>query len=184
MKRTIDLSRVTRLRGRQPLERHAPMSRTGLAVVDPDGAPVVPLRQKPARRETGFPAAVKLAVRKRAGSGEPGDASCEACGRWVGRYEGEIQHRNARGAGGSSDPVTNSIMNAVLLCGSGALRTGCHGLCEDRDEEMNARGFWLRHGEDPAATPIMLASRYGSGVTVWLLPDGTYGTEPPGGETP
>ena len=80
---------------------------------------------------------------------------------------------DARGMGGTSDPVTSSIVNAVLLS------TGAHRLAESRDEHMNAMGFWLRNGEDPALTPIMLHSEHGSGVTVWLGTDGQYHTNGP-----
>lgn len=121
-----------------------------------------------ARRETGFSRAVKLGVRTRAGNGDPDEACCEATGVWLGRYGGEIQHRDARGMGGTSDPVTNSIVNAVLLS------TEAHRLAESRDEGVNAEGFWLRNGEDPALTPILLHSEHGSGITVWLDSTGHY----------
>jgi hypothetical protein len=45
---------------------------------------------------------------------------------------------------------------------------------------MHGRGFWLRSWEDPAATSVMVASRYRSGVTVWLTDDGEYSFAPPG----
>lgn len=122
------------------------------------------------RKYTGFSRAVKMAVRVRAGNGDAEAARCEACLVWLGRYGGEIQHRKARGMGGTSAGITDSIVNGVLLCGSGAMRTGCHGLCEDRDKDMNDRGFWLKSGQDPVTEPV----RHGSGRTVYLLLDGTY----------
>jgi hypothetical protein len=121
--------------------------------------------QRQARRDTGFSRAVKLQVRTRAGNGDPDEARCEATGVWLGRYGGEIQHRDARGMGGTSDPVTNSIVNAVLLSAE------AHRLAESRDEHMNAAGFWLRNGQDPRTEPIMLHGEDG-GVTVWLAADG------------
>jgi hypothetical protein len=37
-------------------------------------------------------------------------------------------------------------------------------------------GFWLEHGTtpafDPRLVPILLASRHGSGIQVWLAADG------------
>lgn len=117
-------------------------------------------------KRTGFSPAVRLAVRTRAGRGDPEDARCEATGVWLGRHGGEIQHRVARGMGGTSDPVKNSIVNAVLLS------TDAHRLAESRDAEMNEEGFWLRNGQDPALTPILLHSEHG--MTVWLGADGGY----------
>ena len=123
------------------------------------------------RKPTGFGRIVKLAVRARAGNGNPEEACCEACWCWLGRYGGEIQHRKARGMGGTPLQVTNSIVNAALLCGSGALRTGCHGKCESRDREMHARGYWLEQGQDPVTEPI----RPVPAITLYLLLNGTYG---------
>jgi len=39
----------------------------------------------------------------------------------------------------------------------------------------------LKMGQDPALTGVMVFSEHGSGVTVWLTPEGTYSTEPPAG---
>lgn len=180
--RTTELASVTQLRPGQPLPRRQGLRSVGFTVTIHDGGAerVTPLKPQP--KATGFPAAVKLAARARAGGGDPEVACCEACGLWLGRYRGEIQHRAARGMGGSSLGVINSIVNAAVLCGSGALRTGCHGLCEDRDRDMQARGFWLESGQDPVTEPIALASGHGSGVTVYLLLDGTYGYPEPGGD--
>lgn len=128
---------------------------------------------------TGFSPKVRLQVRTRAGNGDPDDARCEATGVWLGTYGGEIQHRDARGMGGTSDPVTNSIVNAVLLSKE------AHRLAESRDDAMNAMGFWLKNGQDPRAEPIMLHGEDG-GMAVWLAEDGIgdsgtgYSYEAPG----
>ena len=45
---------------------------------------------------------------------------------------------------------------------------------------MQAQGYWLESWQNPASEPVMVHSEHGSGVTVWLLPDGTYGLEAPG----
>jgi len=100
---------------------------------------------------------------------------CAACGVALGDGAWKsIQHRVRRQVGG------HGLANLVLLCGS-ATSPGCHRKAEDRTDEMHAAGFWLRADEDPAQVPIMLAGRDG-GMTVWLLADGTYGTEAPGGD--
>jgi hypothetical protein len=132
-------------------------------------------------RATGFSARVKLAVRARAGDGEIDDARCEACDTWLGRYGGQVQHIVARGAGGTSNPVLATIVNAALLCGTPQDKKTCHGLAESRDPGMRARGFWLPQGTDPRLKPMMLASRYGSGALTWRSEDGEYLFEAPAG---
>jgi hypothetical protein len=124
-------------------------------------------------RDTGFSAAVKLAVRRRAGGGEAGLALCEACGTWLGQYGGDIQHVICRGMGGTSRPGIDSVVNAALMCRRD------HGIAEARDPEMYERGFWRHSWETVGACPLMLHGRDG-GFTRWLLADGTYGTEAPG----
>ena len=167
--RTPMPSRTAPIPGSAALERPWPLLRAaGSAETTRQ-----PGRKTAARTETGFSRKTKLQVRTRAGNGSADDAMCEATGVWLGRYGGEFQHRDARGMGGTSDPVTNSIVNAVLLS------KDAHRLAESRDERMNAEGFWLKNGEDPALTPILLHSQHGSGITVWLGADGSYLLEPP-----
>ena len=166
------LSRHTPLARVTPLHRGEPLA---TVTVITGGAQVLPLARPKRAKRTGFSDAVKLAVRTRAGNGDIDEARCEATGVWLGRHGGEIQHRDARGMGGTSLEVTDSIVNAVLLS------LEAHRLAESRDRAMGAEGFWLRNGEDPAATPILLHSEHGSGVTAWLLPDGRYEFEDPDG---
>jgi hypothetical protein len=129
-------------------------------------------RPKPRhRKDTGFSHSVKLAIRTRAGGGNPGHARCEACNVWLGAYGGQVQHRRARGRGGSRLAVTNSPANGALLCGTP--QDGCHGLCEARDEHLHAAGWWIWSWQDPRAEPVMLHDE-GGGTTVWLGADGTY----------
>lgn len=159
--------------------RSSPWPRPGLSVVVAGGAPVVPIRRQ--RSNTGFSAAVKLKVRQRAGNGLAEDARCEACGIWLGRYGGQVHHRDNRGMGGSKDPVINSIVNAALLCGNPVDLSTCHGKCTASDRRMNAEGWWLKEGQDPAQTSVLLHSPGGSGLEVWLTADGYYGYVPPDG---
>ena len=161
--------------------RSEPMSRgNGLSTRTPLSRP----REKPAARgravgaATGLPkmpgeftAKVKLQIRTRAGHGDPSQARCEACGRFLGERGGQVHHRAGRGSGGCRDAVIQSLANAALLCGTAF--TGCHGRATAfaRDLGMDAGGFWIGHGTtpdyDPRNVAILLAGRDG-GMRVWL----------------
>lgn len=142
---------------------------TGIARRAPEAAP----RALPARRDTGPSRKVRALVMARE------DKRCAACGISVIGRPYSVQHRVARGMGGTSDPAANSPERLVLLCGSATTPGSCHARCEARDPDMHARGFWLWSWEDPALIPVMLASEHGSGVTAWLATDGTYLFEAP-----
>lgn len=105
--------------------------------------------------------------------------ACVACGTSVYGRPYSLQHRKARGMGGTSDPAANSPVNLVTLCGSATTPGSCHLRCEKRDREMNARGYWLEQWQDPAEVGVMYFSPAGSGVTCWLLDDGTVSRESP-----
>jgi 5-methylcytosine-specific restriction endonuclease McrA len=90
---------------------------------------------------------------------------CLGCGRDIRHIRWySLQHRQARGTGGGNNPA-----NLVTLCGS-ATSQGCHLLCEARDDEMRARGFWVPSWQDPAAVPLVLWT----GRAVYLTDDGGY----------
>jgi len=129
--------------------------------------------KKRSRSTTGFSPKVKLQVRARAGEGEPKDALCEACGIWLGRYGGQVQHIIGRGMGGCRDEVINSVVNAALLCGTPF--DGCHGLATAFNAELGKRGFWLKRDADPATSAMVLWS----GATVRRSADGSYVFEAP-----
>lgn len=78
---------------------------------------------------------------------------CQWCGVAINRSYGDysIQHRRARGMGGSKLDTTNLAANLVLLCGSAT--TGCHGYVESHREESIARGFTLWNSRDPKVQP-------------------------------
>jgi hypothetical protein len=126
----------------------------------------------------GFSREVRLMIRARAGDGDPEEAVCEACGRWLGLNGGQVQHIIARKMGGCDDPVINSAANGALL--HGTAQSGCHGLAEARDKGMGEAGFWLEAGTDPRAAPMWLYARRGTGVRkVWRSADGRYLTTDP-----
>jgi len=87
---------------------------------------------------------------------------CQACGALA----VDVQHRVARGLGGTRDPK-----RAYGMCNLVALCRPCHEIAESRDQGMYNRGFWLLSTDDPARLPIRAATEYGEELR-WLLPDG------------
>lgn len=124
---------------------------------------------------SGFTSRVRLIVRTRAGQGDPAQARCEACGKRLGRRGGQMQHRDARGIGGTRDRVLNGPANAALLCGTP--QSGCHGRCEKRDKRMLAAGWWIPSGNGPDYDPryalVQLWTPDGP-AEKWLGEDGSY----------
>lgn len=106
------------------------------------------------------PLAVRTAVLARAGD------RCERCGHtlkdpWRGY---SLQHRRARGMGGSRRADTNSAVNLGALCGSATTPDGCHHWVESHPVEAAAEGWRVAQHEDPAAVPVLL-----HGVSLVLL---------------
>lgn len=80
---------------------------------------------------------------------------CACCGDPIDLPKGySLQHRVARGAGGSSNPDLNSPANLITLCGSATSPDGCHQLAESRSKVMQRAGYWLTRDQDPATTPV------------------------------
>jgi 5-methylcytosine-specific restriction protein A len=76
------------------------------------------------------------------------EARCALCGDLT----RQIQHRRARGMGGTVLDWIGNAANGVLLCGSGT--TGCHGAIERNPELARALGYRLDPGEDPELVPV------------------------------
>lgn len=107
------------------------------------------------------------------------EGTCVSCGLQV--YDVDtrvafrdwsIQHRRARGMGGSRLPDTSQPQNGVVACGSAT--TGCHHRMESQPAWALANGYRVPHGVDPLTVPI---THHAWGV-VWLLPDGTFSLDP------
>lgn len=143
------MKRRTRLQAKTTLRRRSPL----LSKAEK--------KQRP--RYTGPPAATRLTVLER------DDWTCACCGNTVYGRPYSLQHRVARGMGGTSDPAANSPANLITLCGSATSPMGCHLACEQRDQRMYDLGFWRKQHENPAQIPVAHAI-YG-----WclLLDDGT-----------
>lgn len=87
------------------------------------------------------------------------EGCCVRCGKYVYDIHGEralaplsLQHRKARGMGGSKDPLINAPENLILLCGTGT--TECHGWVESNREEARELGYAISQYEDPALVPV------------------------------
>lgn len=109
----------------------------------------------PDRRDTGPSAAVRRMVLERSAGW------CERCGtalhngdQWIAPHS--IHHRRPRGMGGTTDPATNSVVNLLLLCGTGT--TGCHGWVESHRAEAIAHGYLVAQSDAPGYIPVLIAS--------------------------
>lgn len=110
-----------------------------------------------------FPPKVRACIRERAGG------FCERCGiRTVNDYS--IQHRKARGMGGTSDVAKARPSNGAWLCGSAT--TGCHGWVESHPNLAAREGFRVAQDEEPTMVPMLVRSR------VWVLLDDDGGYQP------
>ncbi|WPM94283.1 HNH endonuclease [Arthrobacter phage Marchesin] len=80
-------------------------------------------------------------------------STCQWCGRHVRTESGwySIQHRRARGMGGSRSQATNQPANLLLVCGTGT--TECHGWIEAHPVEALARGFRISSSASPDRIP-------------------------------
>lgn len=78
-----------------------------------------------------------------------------------------LQHRKARGAGGSKDPAINDAVNLLLLDGTGT--TGCHGRAEHDPVWASEMGYRVSQWQDPATVPVVVHWRSGA---VMLTPGG------------
>jgi hypothetical protein len=108
--------------------------------------------------------------------------SCAAPATGARGRDWSVQHRVARGAGGTSRAELNLAGNLALLCGSGVTR--CHGRVERRGAADRHAGYWLHRDTagrptDPTRIPIRHA------LHGWVLLDNQGGwtaTDPPAPE--
>lgn len=115
---------------------------------------------------SGFDKATRLVVITRDGG------CCVACGLTVADPETgrpyaqfSIQHRRARGMGGTTDPSSSAPTNGLLACGTGV--TGCHGRMESEPDWALLKGYRVRQSDDPADVPVIVATP--AGEAAYLL---------------
>lgn len=108
-------------------------------------------------------------------SDDEGNPVCQWCGKTVvidwGRYS--LQHRRARGMGGSKLKDTGQPQNGVLVHGSAT--QGCHAEIETEPDKATERGFRIKQGQNPLTVPIVDAD----GRRWWFRADGTRTDAPP-----
>jgi hypothetical protein len=100
---------------------------------------------------------------------ERDDYTCACCGNSIYGRQYSLQHRLARGMGGTSDPAANRPSNLITLCGSATSPGGCHLACEERAARLNGLGFWLKNHQRPRLEPVAHAIH----GWVYLLDDGS-----------
>ena len=129
----------------------APINRAG-------GGRMAALDRKPPKNTGPDAATVALVIER--------DRGCVRCGANVaGGVRGvdfSIQHRRARGAGGTRRVDTNSPAALIVLCGSAT--TGCHQHVESFRAEAREFGWAVRQSDDPAVMPVLHAVHGG-----WVL---------------
>lgn len=80
--------------------------------------------------------------------------TCMKCGEYLGPFGTySLQHRRARGSGGSKAPDTDLPANLVNLCGTAT--TGCHGEVEAHPTEALATGMRVSQGHSPLLVPLL-----------------------------
>jgi hypothetical protein len=156
VKRVKRLARTSGLPRTGGLSRVTPMTRTAW-------------KRKPVR-DTGPTRKVRALVLARDGF------ACVGCNKSVVGRPYSLQHRVARGMGGTSRADAGSPVNLIVLCGSATSPGGCHLLAEQRDPVMHERGLWLNSWEDPAAEPV----GHVGGGRFFLCPDGSREEIPEG----
>lgn len=80
---------------------------------------------------------------------------CVRCGGALWGDRGEhwsIQHRRARGNGGTQRPDANAPQTLIATCGSAT--TGCHGHIEAHPAEAEAHGWRIANADDPLLKPV------------------------------
>lgn len=84
-------------------------------------------------------------------------------------HQYSLQHRRARGMGGSKAADTNAPQNLILVCGSATSPDGCHYRMESRPSYASEHGWRVGQWENPLDVPVTTWRG-----PVWLHADGTW----------
>lgn len=84
---------------------------------------------------------------------ERAEGRCERCGKKLDPFFYSLQHRRARGMGGSRLSNTNTPANLGALCGTAT--TGCHGFVESHPRLAANVGWRVAQEKDPADFPVL-----------------------------
>lgn len=141
--------------GTKPLRRKTPLREVSPKRAAASGEPVRPRDTGPDRTTRDLCAERDL-------------YACVRCGRQLLTGPKSLQHRLARGLGGTSNAALSRPSNLIWLCGSATTPGGCHLAAESRSEETRIGGWWVPSWQNPADVPV-LHSQYGP---VLLLDDG------------
>ena len=142
-----------------PIARRTPLERRRRAfIVSAFHAAATAPRRRSKTPAGEFPPRVRRLVYARF------EGRCALDGDWINPADLVIQHRRARGAGGSRDPITSSPPNGV------ALHPLCHEHIEAHPAEALRDGFRVRQGQHPRDWPI----RLWTGQWVLLTDDGGW----------
>ncbi len=161
------------LESRTQLRRMSTKRRAALAaqgITHPSSTLVAKAMKRKRSASTGPDKATVNAVRKRDGY------QCVRCGGACHGRRGvdwSIQHRRARGSGGTRRPDANEPQTLILLCGSAT--TGCHGYVESHRDEALANGWAVRLNDDPLTKPV----QHWVHGWVYLTADGRWTTRRP-----
>lgn len=100
---------------------------------------------------------------------ERDEGRCVRCGVHCVDGQYSLQHRRARGMGGSKAPDTNAPQNLIVACGSATSPDGCHYRMESRPSYAAEHGWRVGQWENPLDVPV--TSWRGP---IWLHADGTW----------
>ena len=165
MRRT-PLTRKTPLEQKSALKRTVALGSNPLARSKVHARSAARAHQTPARRRDTGPAATIVALVWRRDAG-----CCVRCGKqcvFGERGTGwSVQHRRARGMGGTRRPDTNQPQNLIILCGSAT--TGCHFFAESNRTAARENGWAVKSSTDPLTVPVVYR---GVRFPLWLTDDG------------
>ena len=125
-------------------------------------------RHQPKRRAAKHTGPSEVVVKQ---VGERDEWRCFRCGTPCDGRRGvdwSVQHRRARGMGGTRRPDTNEPQSLILLCGSAT--TGCHGWVESNRTAALSNGWAVKSNSNPLQVPVLHWQR----GLIFLTADGGY----------